>query len=288
MAGLNFNAATVAPSETFEPLPAGWYAMMIDQSEMKPTKDGSGSYLECRLTVVEGQYVNRKVFIRLNLNNKSQQAQEIAYRELSAICHATGVMQVNDSAQLHAIPMKVKLKVRAATAQYEATNEVSGYKNVNDPTAVNPAGAAPVPGTAAPTGFAPPAQPAFATAQPAHGFAASPSAPSAGYQPVAPAAHAAAPAWTPPAGAAAFTPAQTTFQPAATAPAAASAAPAAPAEHHAHHAAVAPAQAAVATAPVAAGDAAAASAPVDAGAAAAAASATPPWAQAAHAAHHAQ
>ena len=46
MANLNgFNAAQVEPSQDFEPIPAGKYLAVITETEMKPTKNGSGQYL---------------------------------------------------------------------------------------------------------------------------------------------------------------------------------------------------------------------------------------------------
>lgn len=128
MAAINFDATTVAPNASFDPLPAGWYNANITGSEMKPTKDGSGAYIQLELTILDGQYANRKVFDRLNVQNNSKVAQEIAYATLSSICHATGVIQVQDTSQLHGIPMEVKLSVRPASDGYEAANDVKGYR----------------------------------------------------------------------------------------------------------------------------------------------------------------
>lgn len=196
MAQLNFDATNVPQSESIDAIPAGWYNAAIDRSEMKPTKDGQGAYLETRFSILDGQYANRKVFTRLNLRNANPVAQEIAYKQLSSICHAVGVIQVADSQQLHGRPLKIKVKVRAATGDYEASNEISAFKNINEQT--DAAGTAPAAGGAAP--WAAPAAPAMASA------------------PAAPAPAAAAPAWQAPAAA----------QPWA-APAPAAAAPVAPA-----------------------------------------------------------
>lgn len=153
MAQLSFDASQVAPNAgTPDPVPDGWYNVMIDQSEMKPTKDGAGTYLELRFNVIDGQYANRKLFARLNLRNNNPVAQEIAYGELSAICHSTGVMQLQDSQQLHGIPLKVKAKVRPAKDGYDASNDLSGYKNINEQTGDAPSG-----GGGAPAGFGNPA-----------------------------------------------------------------------------------------------------------------------------------
>ena len=83
-----FNAATIEPAATYEPLPAGNYSAVIVESEEKPTKAMTGSYLQLGLEIVEGQYAGRKLIDRLNLNNPNQIAVDIAQRTLSAICHA--------------------------------------------------------------------------------------------------------------------------------------------------------------------------------------------------------
>lgn len=128
MANLNFNATNVDPQQTFEPIPDGWYNVIIEESEMKPTKDQQGRYLQLKLKVLDGQHANRVLFDRLNLENRNQTAVDIAYSTLSAICHATGVIQVADSNQLHNIPMQAKVKYRPADANYDAGNEIKGYK----------------------------------------------------------------------------------------------------------------------------------------------------------------
>jgi hypothetical protein len=127
MAQLNFNAEDVKPQDSFEPLPAGWYTAMITQSEMKPTKNGAGEYLQLRLDVIDGEYEGRVLFDRLNLRNENQTAVEIAQRQLSAICHAVGVLTPNDSTELHDKPLKVKVAIRPAGNGYEASNEVKAY-----------------------------------------------------------------------------------------------------------------------------------------------------------------
>ena len=56
MADLNgFDANKVEPT-TFEALPAGRYLAAITDSEMKPTKNGDGRYLQLAFTVLEGAY----------------------------------------------------------------------------------------------------------------------------------------------------------------------------------------------------------------------------------------
>lgn len=122
-----FNAEEIEPQGSFEPIPAGWYTAMITESEFKPTKNGNGEYLQLRLDVIEGEYEGRILWSRLNLNNPSQTAVEIAQRELSSICRAVGVMQPRDSSELHDRPLKVKVSIRPAGNGYDAINEVKAY-----------------------------------------------------------------------------------------------------------------------------------------------------------------
>ena len=130
LAGYNFNAEEVEPSSSFDPIPAGWYQAIISNSEMKATRDGYGEYLSLTLQIIDGQYENRLVFARLNLKNANDKAVDIARKDLAAICRAVGVMSPQASEQLHDIPLMIKVKVRPASGDYEASNDIGGYKAV--------------------------------------------------------------------------------------------------------------------------------------------------------------
>jgi hypothetical protein len=128
MANLNgFDANTVEPTSSFDPLPAGKYLAAITGTEMKPTKNGDGSYLEIELTVLEGPHKDRKVWDRLCLVHPNAQTVKIARGNLSALCRAIGVMQPRDSVELHNIPLLVTVRVKKREDTGELTNEVKGY-----------------------------------------------------------------------------------------------------------------------------------------------------------------
>lgn len=122
-----FNAAEVEPAQSYDVLPAGTYIAIIEASEMKPTKSG-GEQLVLTFQIVDGEHEGRKVWGRLNLKNANPKAEEIAMRELSAICRAIGVLTPKDSSDLHDKPLQIKVKVRPADGQYAASNEVNGYE----------------------------------------------------------------------------------------------------------------------------------------------------------------
>ena len=127
MAQINFNANDVEPASTFDPLPAGKYLAVITSSEMKPTKSGVGKYLELTFQVIEGEFKNRILWARLNLENPNTTTVKIAKAELSAICRAVGVMAPKDSCELHNLPLQVTVKIKKRTDTGELVNEVKGY-----------------------------------------------------------------------------------------------------------------------------------------------------------------
>ncbi len=134
MAAIEFDADEVAPSTGFDAIPAGKYKVVIVESEEKPTKNKDGSYLQFTFQIIEGECENRKLFARLNLNNKSDQAVGIARSELSAICHAVDKKKIRESSQLHDIPLFVRVSC-AADDKNVMRNEIKGYESVGGSTA---------------------------------------------------------------------------------------------------------------------------------------------------------
>lgn len=132
----NFNAETVSPSQAFDPLPDGWYEIGIVGAEMVQTKDGSTELLKLTYEVDGNKhpvFANRKVFDRLNVNHANAQPREIAQRNLSAICHAIGKLQLGSESDLLGGRLLIKVKCIPADGQYDARNEVKGYKATGSP-----------------------------------------------------------------------------------------------------------------------------------------------------------
>ena len=128
MANLNgFDANTVEPADELEPIPAGKYIAVITDSEMKPTKSGSGNYLQLTFQIVEGEYANRLLWVRLNLDNPNATAVDIARRELSSICRSVGVLVPTDSVDLHNLPCCIHVRVKRRNDTGELQNEIKGY-----------------------------------------------------------------------------------------------------------------------------------------------------------------
>lgn len=156
----DFDATAIAPSD-FSVLPSGVYKAIISNSEMKQSKSGD-QYLSLTLQIVDGDHNGRLIWHSLNLNHANPQVVDIAQRELSAICHATGKLRIKDSAELHDIPLLIKLdyvppKNDGKGGQWPEKNKIKKWEplNVASKTPPTPATAARQAQTAAPRAAAP-------------------------------------------------------------------------------------------------------------------------------------
>lgn len=102
-----FDARNVDPTQGVGGLPIGRHPVQIIKSEVKPTKDGSSGYAQFDLSVLDGPSKGAVGAYRLNLYHDNPQTVEIAHKQLSALCHVTGVYQIQDTAQLHGVPFVV-------------------------------------------------------------------------------------------------------------------------------------------------------------------------------------
>lgn len=151
MASFSFDATKVAPQDSFDPIPAGSYIAQVEESEVKPTKSGSGQRLNLKVRILDGNYKNRVIFNGLNIVHNDKTVEDIGQRQLSSLCHAVGVLQLTDTSQLHMKPMKIKVKIKEdKTGQWGDSNEITNYEGVQG------ASIAPVAAPAAPSAPAAP------------------------------------------------------------------------------------------------------------------------------------
>ena len=187
MVEFNFDSSGIAPMSTIDAIPSGWYLFTITKSEFKETSNKRGWYLQLTYMVMDGPRKGAIVIERLNLRNENETAVQIAESALTSLCHAVGKPKFSDTVELHNIPFKAKVKYVPPMGDYDASNDVKGYKLATDdtpppdaeiPVATTMPGQAPAAPTAAP---AAPAAPVPAAAPPAAAAvpAAAPAAPAA-------------------------------------------------------------------------------------------------------------
>lgn len=129
MADLNgFNAHDIDPNTGFDPIPSGKYLVVITATDMKPTKNGKGEYLEIEMEVLEGPHKGRKLWDRLTLKHTNEQTVEIARGTLSSICRAVNVMKPRDSVELHNVPLVASVGLKKREDNGEMANTIRGYE----------------------------------------------------------------------------------------------------------------------------------------------------------------
>ena len=142
MAQVNHQVDAQAEENTFDCLPADTYTVVLDSSEWKPTKDAQTEYLSLSWKVIDGKYNGRLIFEVLNLKNKGPKAAEtikIAQTSLSAIGLACGVSVIKDTAQLHGIPISLKVGITAPTEAYpNPKNKILKHLPMNGKAPVQP------------------------------------------------------------------------------------------------------------------------------------------------------
>ncbi len=127
MAQIHFDASTVEPQQSFDPVPAGTYLAHITESDLRPLKSGNGEGLSLTFEILDGSFARRRVWANLNVKHTNPEAQRIGQQQLSALCHATGVLRLADTTQLHGKPVRIRVAVRK-DEQYGDKNDIKGFE----------------------------------------------------------------------------------------------------------------------------------------------------------------
>ena len=127
MALLNFNTANEEEMDDFTAIPPADYNVQIVKSELKDTQSGDGKRLNFQFKVLDGKFKGRIIFTGLNLVNPNPTAVEISRKELTSICKACGKTEVEDSSELHNIPLTVSVKIKPAQGNYSEQNQITKY-----------------------------------------------------------------------------------------------------------------------------------------------------------------
>lgn len=122
----------------FTPIPRGEYLAQVVESEIKMTKKAKesgkpadGQFISLKFKIIQGESEGRILFTNLNIINPNQQAVEIANRELATICEAMGLGPIDETEELHGIPVVIRVEVSPETASQPARNEIKGYKSAD-------------------------------------------------------------------------------------------------------------------------------------------------------------
>jgi len=117
-----YDVNTLPVSESYEPLPEGWYTAVIKSSELKYTKSGTGQYILVRWVAA-----HHGIADILNIRNDSAKAEEIGKAKLGELLRAVGVARINDSDQLIGLSAEIRLVIKEQPG-YKPSNEVKSYR----------------------------------------------------------------------------------------------------------------------------------------------------------------
>lgn len=128
MGNLDFDVDGTNPiSMDFEPLPKGHYLAQVSASEVVPTQAGTGLILKLTFEILEPDFLGRKAFDQLNIQNPSEKAQQIGRGMLSSLCRACGKTGiVSESYEIHEIPFVLGLKIDESPG-YAPKNKVTSF-----------------------------------------------------------------------------------------------------------------------------------------------------------------
>lgn len=130
-----------AKDTVYEPLPAGWYEVYITDAELKYTKNGDGKYISVMYNIVGPTHEGRVVYGNLNIKNPNPVAEEIGRQQLGSLIRAIGLSKVTDTDELIGGHIYIKLGIREASGDFDASNYVKAYKPFRDkPTSDHRAG----------------------------------------------------------------------------------------------------------------------------------------------------
>lgn len=113
---------------SFEVFAAGPQPLEFTETDIVSTKAGTGKLLKYKLRITQGELEDRLVFGQCNLQNPNPIATKIGQEEFRAMREVTGVLEPDDTQDLHFKEFIGYVKVVPAKGDYDAKNEVDWGK----------------------------------------------------------------------------------------------------------------------------------------------------------------
>lgn len=131
---INPDAGTPADFEVF---PAGPQPLQLIESDIAPNSKGTGEVFKYKCEVTSGDYSGRFIWGNMNLTNSaSAVAEKIGQEEFKALRTIVGVLDPQDTEELHFKEFTAVIKITPAKGDYKAKNEInwgSTWKLFDDP-----------------------------------------------------------------------------------------------------------------------------------------------------------
>ncbi|MGX1786869.1 DUF669 domain-containing protein [Bosea sp. NPDC055332] len=115
------------PSSGFSLLPDDTYTLEIVESSYDANQDGDGMSLSLKAQVVGGEYDQRIYYIWMDLEHDDDKRQERGQSDFAALRRAVGVLNPQDTEELHFKPFQVKIGQYTSRKTGKTNNTVKEY-----------------------------------------------------------------------------------------------------------------------------------------------------------------
>lgn len=135
----NIDLSAVKVQNNFKPIPSGNYNVILDETEMKDTKSGTGQYINCKFKVLGGEYEGKFLFHMFNIKNDNPKAVEIGLQQLKAFMECAGMTDYKLTSVTQLVGYKASAVVKIKTDEYGEKAVISYFKPLsNEVAAVAP------------------------------------------------------------------------------------------------------------------------------------------------------
>lgn len=146
-----YNPSEVEASTGGSSLPEGKYRCIVLGAVEKPTKDGSGSYVEFQHQVTEGPQKGQSIFQRFNFQNANKQAVDIAFAQFKQLAEACGKPNTQNTDDLNNSVVVITYGPQKKNPQYNEVKKVEPASASTDGYVAAPVAEAPAQAAAANT-----------------------------------------------------------------------------------------------------------------------------------------
>lgn len=135
---LNFDATKFNPEQGIPKHPTGKFPAIVSEVGTEENKNKDGGYFSVTFTTQAGQIRKNYNLWFQNPDDGKKQAIEIASKQLSALCHATGVFRLGDGRELINARCTIEVTPQARDDKYNEVSKVYDA-NGNEPGKATPA-----------------------------------------------------------------------------------------------------------------------------------------------------
>lgn len=116
-------------------VPAGDYRCLVEECKIKPSKKGEYDVVNVTLSILDGEFINRKIFCRFNFKwiarkaatKKQETAVQIGRGEFAELCRAVGLGKPKSCDELTMKTVLARVKIKKGDENYDDQNEVKKF-----------------------------------------------------------------------------------------------------------------------------------------------------------------